>query len=371
MNKEEIREKIESNISKLENGDYTFYFLTPDSKGNPSAAVANIYEHVKILNELGKKAVILHQETNYKLKGDAEGGGLTDWLGEEYGELPHECIQNQTLKVSPCDFIVVPELMGSVFKEIRQVPSKKILFMQAYNYLLEPYNAQEGFNFLSHGINSAITTTEKNKNYLESLTNGATKAKVVPVGIPEYFKPSEKPRKPIVGIFTRDQRETLRFVKSFYTKYPQFKFISFRDLRGLSRRQFAKELSEMACLVWMDDVSGFGTMPVESMKCGVPVIGKVPEMVPEWMTDDNGFWTQNSNILIDVAYQFVQAWLEDSEPKDRYEKMKEIESKYTMEEMKTSIEGVYNSFIEERIEEFRATIPQDEEVDKEEEKVQE
>jgi hypothetical protein len=364
MNKEEIKEKIQENISKLQEGEFSFYFLTPDSKGNPSGAVANIYEHVKMLNELGRKAFVLHQEAGYKIRGDAEGQGLAEWLGDEYADLPHACIQDQTLKVSPSDFIIVPELMGSVFKEIRQIPSKKVLFMQAYNYLLEPYDAQEGFNFLSHGVNTAITTTNKNKEYLESLTNGQTRAKVIPVGIPDFFKKSEKPRKPIVGIFTRDQRETLRFVKSFYTKYPQFKFISFRDLRGMSRKQFAKELSEFACTVWMDDVSGFGTLPIESMKCGVPVIGKVPEMVPEWMEETAGFWVQNSTGLVDVCYQFVQSWLEDSEPKDRYEKMLEMETKYTMSEMKETIETVYGELVQDRIKEFEATLPEEGEVNK-------
>jgi glycosyltransferase involved in cell wall biosynthesis len=128
----------------------------------------------------------------------------------------------------------------------------------------------------------------------------------------------------------------------------------------MSRKQFAKELSEFACTVWMDDVSGFGTLPIESMKCGVPVIGKVPEMVPEWMEETAGFWVQNSTGLVDVCYQFVQSWLEDSEPKDRYEKMLEMETKYTMSEMKESVETIYGELVADRIKEFEATIPQDE-----------
>jgi hypothetical protein len=360
MTNEEIKQKIEENIGKLEGKEFSFYFLTPDSKGNPTAAIANIYEHVKMLIELGYNAHILHQAKDYKLRADQEGNGVAEWLGEEYANLPHVCIQDQNLKVSPADFIIVPEIMGGVFKEIKNIPSKKILFMQAYNYLLEPYSAQEGFNFLSHGISSAITISERNKEYLESLTNGVTRTKIVPVGIPDYFTKSDKPRKPIIGIFSRDQRETLRFVKSFYTKYPQFKFMTFKELRGIPKEHFAKDISEMACIVWQDEISSFGTLPVEAMKCGVPVIGKVPDMVPEWMEDKNGYWSHSSNVLPDITYNFLQAWLEDNEPQDVYDNMKKIVEKYTLSQMKLEVERVYTEFINERIEEFKNNLPKEE-----------
>ena len=38
------------------------YFFTLDTKGNPTAGIANIYEHVKMLNELGYNACILHEK---------------------------------------------------------------------------------------------------------------------------------------------------------------------------------------------------------------------------------------------------------------------------------------------------------------------
>jgi hypothetical protein len=39
-------------IKKLEDKDFSLYFFTLDTKGNPTAGIANIYEHVKLLNEL-------------------------------------------------------------------------------------------------------------------------------------------------------------------------------------------------------------------------------------------------------------------------------------------------------------------------------
>ena len=59
----QIQEQIkqgESVLKNLEDKNFTLYFFTLDTKGNPTAGIANIYEHVKVLNSLGFKASILH-----------------------------------------------------------------------------------------------------------------------------------------------------------------------------------------------------------------------------------------------------------------------------------------------------------------------
>ena len=85
--------------------DFGLYFFTLDTKGNATAGIANIYEHVKLLTELGYKAYILHEKNDYKLRGDAEGMGISDWLGEEYAELPHVSIENQGIQIKAEDFL--------------------------------------------------------------------------------------------------------------------------------------------------------------------------------------------------------------------------------------------------------------------------
>jgi uncharacterized protein YqgQ len=86
-------------------------------------------------------------------------------------------------------------------------------------------------------------------------------------------------------------------------------------------------------------------------------------MVPEWMEDKNGFWTSTSNTLIDITYQFLQAWMEDNEPKDVYETMEKYKTLYTMETMKTELSKVYDEIVLERINEFKVTLPKEETVD--------
>ena len=58
------KQQIEGLLQKMHDKDFGLYFFTLDTKGNPTAGIANIYEHVKLLNELGYKAYILHEKND-------------------------------------------------------------------------------------------------------------------------------------------------------------------------------------------------------------------------------------------------------------------------------------------------------------------
>ena len=68
-------------------------------------------------------------------------------------------------------------------------------------------------------------------------------------------------------------------------------------MRGLSEQEFAETLKECFLSVWIDDESGFGTFPLESMASGVPVMGKIPNLQPEWMKEENGIWVDDKNLI--------------------------------------------------------------------------
>ena len=56
------KEQINTILSMLDDKSFGLYFFTLDTKGNPTAGIATIYEHVKILKELGYNAYILHEK---------------------------------------------------------------------------------------------------------------------------------------------------------------------------------------------------------------------------------------------------------------------------------------------------------------------
>jgi len=351
-------------IENLEKKDFNLYFFTLDTKGNPTAGIANIYEHVKMLNELGYNAAILHEKNDYRLKGDENGNGIADWLGEEYAALPHVSIEGQQLNISPADFIIIPEIFSNIMDQVKGFPCKKVVLSQSYDYLLELLPIGKRWN-TDYGFNDVITTSEKQANYLKNLFPSIN-THIVPVGIPSYFKDSDKPKIPVVAIHTRNQGDAAKIAKSFYLQYPIYKWITFKELRGLSRQQFATELGKSCLAVWIDDTSGFGTFPLEAIESNTTVIGKMPNLIPEWMetTDEegnmviknNGVWTNTTMNIPELIATYLKVWLEDSVPSDLTEGIKASQGLYTTEKQLESVTKVYGGLTENRILELKNTL---------------
>ena len=356
--------QVKDVLARLESKDFTLYFFTLDTKGNPTAGIANIYEHVKMLNELGYNAAILHEKNDYKLRGDQEGNGIADWLGEEYATLPHASIEGQQLNISPADFIIIPEIFANIMDQVKGFPCKKIVFSQSYDYLLELLQIGKRWN-VDYGFNDVITTSEKQANYLKSLFPSIN-THVVPVSIPSYFKDSDKPKIPVVSILTRNQGDAAKIAKAFYLQYPLYKWITFKELRGLSRKQFASELAKSCLAVWIDDQSGFGTFPLEAIECNTPVIGKMPNMIPEWMEQvdadgnysikQNGVWTNTTLNISELIATYLKVWLEDSVPSELTETINESKGLYTEEKQVKIATDVYTRLHQNRINEFKITL---------------
>jgi hypothetical protein len=353
---EEQIKQIKDIIKNIEDKNFNLYFFTLDTKGNPTAGIANIYEHVKLLNELGYKAAILHEKNDYKLIGDENAQGISNWLGDEYAKLPHVSIENQQLNITPADYIIIPEIFSNVMDQVKGFPCKKIVFSQSYDYLLELLPIGKRWN-TDYGFNDVITTSEKQARYVSNLFP-SIRTHVVPVSIPSYFKPSDKPKMPLVTMLTRNQNDAAKIAKSFYLQYPVYKWITFRELRGLSRTKFAEELGKSCLSVWVDDSAGFGTFPLEAIECETPVIGKMPNLIPEWMetTDsegnisikNNGVWTNTTINIPELIATYIKLWLEDSVPSDLTEGVLSSKGGYTPEKQKEAVKNVYFGIIENR-----------------------
>jgi hypothetical protein len=249
-------------------------------------------------------------------------------------------------------------------EQTAKLPSKRIVFSQSYDYIFEML--MPGKSWADYGITDVITTSEKQKEYVESLFTNKVKAEVIPVSIPEYFKPYDKPKKPIVAIHTRNQGDAAKLAKSFYLQFPIYKWVTFKELRGLSREKFAAQLSESCVAVWIDDVAGFGTFPLEAIECNTPVIGKMPNMIPEWMEavdaegnsyiNNNGVWTNTTLNIPELIATYMKVWLEDAVPQDLLDGIKGSQGKYTPEKQKTTMESVYENLVYTRTNELKITL---------------
>ncbi len=332
MDTEKLK-KIETSVINLKNKKAKIYFLVQDTKGNPRAGVRHIYEIAYALFENGFNSIIIHETKDYQ--------GVSSWLDEKYMTIPHQTIEGENLAISPEDFIVIPELYGHVMEQLKNFNCGKIVLCQSYDYMLE--TLPPGVSWNQYGFVKCITTSEKQKNYITQVMKSANVDIIEPF-IPECFSKKDKPSKPIIAIHTREQRDTAKIIKSFYLKYPQYRWITFRDMRGIKQEDFAKFLKESFVSVWVDNESGFGTFPLESMLSGTPVIGKLPNMKPDWLKEENGIWTYEFNDIVDILANFTQNWLEDNISDSLYDKI--LESGLEFNDYKKFVNKVTNTFNE-------------------------
>jgi len=331
--------KLEQSIQNMKDKKSRIYLLVHDTKGNAKASVAYTYQLGMTLKKNGYNAIILHEKPEYI--------GVGQWLGQEYMEtLPHKAIDGQNLEVSPEDLIVIPELFGYVMSQITKLPCGKIVLCQVYDHILE--TLQPGQSWTQMGFYKCITTSESQKEFVENLMRGVSYDILKPF-ISDRFTPSLFPPKPIIAVHTREPRDAANLIKSFYVKFPQYRWITFRDMRNLTQSEFSDGLRECFLSVWIDEISSYGTFPLESMKSNVPVLGLVPNLVPSWINEDNGLWINNKVQLVDFVADFLQNWLEDNVNPKLYEEMKKtVDSLPTNEDFESKSIELFSKYIKTR-----------------------
>lgn len=341
------KQKVLGSIENLKSKKARIYFFTQDTKGNAKASIRYIYQMAMALKNNGFNPIILHEKNDYT--------GVSNWLGKEYmDELPHKSIENQNLEVSPEDFIVVPEIFGYVMDQIKKIPCAKIVLAQSYNYIVE--TLQPGQNWAQFGFYKCLTTSETQKNYIEKVMRQTT-FDIIPPYITENFSKRELPPMPVIAVHTREQSDAINLIKTFYLRFPQYRWFTFRDMRGLPEKEFSNVLKECFLSVWLDNVSGFGTFPLESMACGVPCMAKVPDLKPEWMTPDNGVWLTDATLITEFIADFIQNWLEDNIRPELYENMEKTANEFkNKQKFETDVVSLFGQYLNNRAESFEEQI---------------
>lgn len=346
MNKnQENIEKLETSLMSLHNNENVIYFLTYDTKNNPRASIKHIYDMALTLKKNGFNSKILVEDQSYM--------GVQGWLGDLYNELEVVSIKEDKIQVKVEDVLVVPELYSNVLQQLSNVKCTKVMLVQQKDYVFE--SLPIGSKWADYGFYHAITTTEKSKEYiLEYFPR--TNVAIIPPIIGDNFKKTEMPIKPYIAILCRDRVINKKIISEFYLKNPHLRWITFKDMVNLPYNDFADALSECMVSVWVDDESTFGTFPLESMKCGVPVVGKIPNTEPDWLTE-NGMWTYDSNKIVDVLSTYIIAWLEGIElTQEVKDKMKETLLPYSKEITENNIISVFNSYQKNRFDKIKSAI---------------
>lgn len=326
-------EKLEDALLRISSKENGIYFLCYDTKDNAKASVKHIYDMALFLKEEGYNSKILVEDNNYK--------GVKTWLGNKYESIPIVSIKDDRVEMMIDDVLVVPEQYANVLQQLANVRCTKVMLVQQKEYLYD--SLPIGSKFSDYGFDKIITTTNATKKYLQEYFPESL-VFVIPPVIEDYFTKSEKTQKPFIAISCRDRIKHRKFISEFYLKYPQLRWITFRDMVQMTNEEFAEGLKECFVSFWVDDDSTFGTFPLESMKSGVPVIGKIPMTEPDWL-DENGFWSYDESKLIELLGTYCIAWLEGVELNDEVvKKMKETLLPYEKEITKNNVLNIFESF---------------------------
>jgi len=344
MSKENI-EKLESALGRLNTNESKVYFLVYDTKNNARASVKYIYDLALTLNQNGTPAKIIVEDKSYT--------GVESWLDDKYSELEVLSMKDDNLQLSIDNILVVPEYYSNALEQLSNVRCMKVLLVQQKEFIFETLPI--GSKWIDYGFDRVITTTESTKKYIleyfpESLVF------VIPPIIGDNFKPINLPLKPYVAISCRDRSIHRKLISEFYIKYPHLRWITFRDMIQMSYEDFSTNLKECMVSLWVDDDSTFGTFPLESMKCGVPVVGKIPKTDPDWLTE-NGMWTYDENNLVELLGTYILAWIEGIELTDEVkQKMKDTLLPYDSDITKDNILSIFQSIKNKRVESIETAL---------------
>lgn len=283
--------------------------------------------------------------------------GVREWMGDDYANIPHLNISKGNWSVSPSDYLFIPEAFSSLMYQTYKLnaPCRRYVILQNYNYVTDFIPL--GVEWKNYGIYDVLASTDKLAKTIQSVFP-YVRTKVISPFINECYRKPLKPHKLCVNIISKKQSDVNRLIKTFYWKYPVYKFISFRDVRNLSREDYCEALKEGAITVWIDDDTEFGHTPLQAMHCGNIVIGKIPETIPEWMQDEegiinNGFWTYNREAIPDVLAKVIASWMQDEIPSELTDSVDETVKKYTRKEWDIKLTSFMKGAVNDRINEFK------------------
>lgn len=371
MKTNNITKRINEAIKNCENNKFKLFFFIVDCKNIPNSNMLYIYNIAKTLYESGYDVNMLYQMDNEystdQLKelerkdkfidNNRVFVGVREWLGDAYADIPHINISKNNWSVSPSDFLFIPEAFSSLMYQTYKykAPCRRYVILQNYSYVTDFIPL--GVEWKDYGIFDAICSTEKQSEMIKNVFP-YMRTRILNPCISDCFRESITPQKLYINIIAKNQSDVGELIRTFYWKYPVYKFISFKDVRNLSREAYADTLKNGAITVWIDNDTPFGYSALEAMRCNNIVIGKIPEMIPEWMQDEkgiinNGFWSYDKQSLPDILAKVISTWMQDEIPQELKDCMSVTNTKYTEKSWRKNVDMLFKDIINERINEFK------------------
>ena len=346
---EETVKRLEEEIDALKRTDFHVYFFVYDTKGTPTGSIAHIYELALALQKSGYMVKMLHADKDFV--------GVRSWLGDKAANLPHEYMdKNSELAVHPSDFLIIPEIYTSVMSATKKLPCKRIVLWQNSHYLYD--TLPMGVDLNDMGILDVLTTSvvlaERIKNQMPGVVTSVCRPCV-----PSCFQKTDEPKELIINVLTKTPEEANEILKPFYSRYPHLNWVAFENIKDLPREEFARAIRNRVATIWSDRDTEFGHVALEAMASGNLVIGRVPDVMPEWMKGengegiaDNGLWFYDPLDAKDLIDLVVNHFMGDAVPQEIYDNMEKTVAYYSEENFVAEATKVFETYFKNRVDEL-------------------
>jgi hypothetical protein len=355
-------EKVKSTLGKLTNKESKVIFFVAEST-NPSASVYEIYFLAKTLADQGYDVSIYTDKVDYT---------FPYYLDSDMKSLDHVAMEQAKLSVGAQDVLIIPEIFTNVMEQTKNLPCMRVVFLQSFDYMMN--GLLPSTDWSTFGIKDVLTTSNTLKDMVnEFFGEGKFNIVTYDIGIPDYFKQTENDlKRPVISVIGRNPNEVSKVIKLFYNKYPQYSWLTFdtmitntEPVMALKRSEFAKRMRTNFATLWIDRISSFGTVGLESMAAGSIPIGLMPEITPDYLLDGeeyiehSGVWTSDLYALPILIGETLSGFIDDTIPQKIYDSMEKVSSKYSVENSKNTFMESFNAIINKRVsalEQFIADI---------------
>lgn len=329
-------QKIDAELKKIDDKDFKVMFFVFDSKGKPNGSLEYIYETAYTLNEMGYNVHMMYSGEEFT--------GVESWLGEKYASLKHFNLSDN-INVSPSDVLFIPEVYVDAMSKTKELPCHRVVIIQNFSYLTD--NMPYGVDFSDLRIFDCVVNSKSMGDRVKKCFPYMN-VRIVPPCLGEVFtkEKSEKPKDLVINVVGKDTVTISSIVKQFMWKFPNYKWVPFRNVSDIPRDELKDELAKGFATLWCDQFTDFGYLALEAMACNSVVVGKFPESEPDWLSDENGFrdnglWFFKDGDAQDALAGLVNSFMTESIPDEIYANMEETVSEYTRDKMVDNIKKCY------------------------------
>ncbi len=238
----------------------TIYFLCPDDN-EPTGGIKTLYRHVDLLNASGFRAFILHKQKKFRCT----------WF-----ENQTPVVYQRHFKPESSDFVVIPEVYGSMLTPTMRGPGKVILSQNCY-YTFRGYGMDASKTttpYRDREVVAALVVSEDSFRYLTYAFPGLRVVRIhisVDGGIFRFRPLSEKKRQ--LAFLPRKHPHDVEQVINILKFRGQLNGFSIVPIENKSEREVAAILAESLLFLSFGYPEGCPAPPLEAMLSGCLVIG--------------------------------------------------------------------------------------------------